>query len=413
VRTDKLRNMKVAKQAISDLSPGLGATYWRLWTATGLSGLADGVVKVALPLVAVQYTHSPTLIAGLAVALTLPWLLFSLPAGALADRLDRRRIMLVANGIRAGVLAALVLAVTVGAGSLWVLYVAALCVGTAETLYDTTAQSIVPQTVGPALLARANGRLYAVELTANQFVGPPLAGVLTVAGVAVAIGAPLVLWLAAVGVLTLVRGVYRAERAAPATMRADIAAGLRFLWRHRLLRTLAAIVGVFNLATSATSAVLVLYALGPMGLSEQGYGILLTATAAGSLLGSFVAEWMARVCGRVRSLTLAILAGAMLVGAPAVTANPFLVGAAAFVGGVGVVVWNVISVSLRQRITPNELMGRVNSAYRLLAWGIMPVGAAAGGLLADWLGLRTVFLIMGMAVLVLLPFTARLQLTEV
>src|ERR671912_2426524 len=126
---------------------GLGSAFWRLWTSSTLSNLADGLVKVALPLVALGYTDSPALVAGLAVALTLPWLLFALPAGALADRLDRRRAMLAANTVRAALLAALALATVAGAGSIWVLYAVALGIGAAETIYDTSAQSILPQVV--------------------------------------------------------------------------------------------------------------------------------------------------------------------------------------------------------------------------------------------------------------------------
>jgi MFS family permease len=377
--------------------PPLGIAFWRLWTSSALSNLADGILKVVLPLVAIRFTDSPTLIAGLAFALTLPWLLFALPAGALADRLDRRRAMLGANTARAALLAVLALTVRVDIGSIWVLYVVALCIGIAETIYDTSAQSILPLVVPRDRLSRANGRLYAAELTANQFVGPPLGGFLVAAGAAIAFATPAALWALAVAVLLLVHGRFRIQRDRPTTMRADVAEGLRFLWRHHLLRTLAVMVGVFNFASNATWAILVLYAVGPasaMGLSEPGYGLLLTTVAAGSLLGSLVAERVEQRLGRARSLVLTILGCTLLVGAPAVTADPFLIGAAFFVGGTANAVWNVITVSLRQRVTPDRLLGRVNSGYRLVAWGTMPLGAATGGVLAQVFGLRAVFVIM-------------------
>ena len=166
----------------------LGASYWKLWTSSGLSNLADGVFKIALPLLAIQVTQSPTLIAGLSVAATLPWLLFALTAGALADRLDRRKLMLWANVSRAMLPALLAAVVLLDLGSIWALYVVALMVGVAETLYDTSAQSILPQMVHRDQLSRANGRLYAVELTANQFVGPPLGGLLVAIGVVAGLG---------------------------------------------------------------------------------------------------------------------------------------------------------------------------------------------------------------------------------
>ena len=383
----------------------LGASYWKLWTASGLSNLADGVFKIALPLLAVQITQSPTLIAGLTVAATLPWLFFALTAGALADRLDRRKLMLWANVSRATLPAVLAAVILLDFGSIWALYVVALMVGVAETLYDTSAQSILPQMVHRDQLSRANGRLYAVELTANQFIGPPLGGLLVATGVVAGLAVPAALWLAAVGGLLLVPGAFRMEREQKTTLRFDIGEGLRFLWKQKILRTLAVMTGVFNFASSAAFAVLVLFAVGPaseMKLSEVGFGLLLTTSALGAFVGSFISERVEARLGRSRSLTLTILGVAVFVGAPALTNSPYVLGPILFVGGILIVLWNVITVSLRQRITPNGLLGRVNSTYRLLAWGTMPLGAAAGGLLAQWLGLQIMFGIMGILTLALL-----------
>jgi MFS family permease len=383
----------------------LGASYWKLWTSSGLSNLADGVFKITLPLLAIQFTQSPTLIAGLAVAATLPWLLFALTAGALADRLDRRKLMLWANLSRAMLPTLLVAVILLDFGSIWALYVVALMVGMAETLYDTSAQSILPQMVHRDQLPRANGRLYAVELAANQFIGPPLGGLLAAIGIVAGFAVPAALWLAAVGGLLLVPGAFRIEREQRTTLRFDIAEGLRFLWNQKILRTLAVMTGVFNFASSAAFAVLVLFAVGPaseMELSELGFGLLLTMSALGAFVGSFISEWAEAKLGRSKSLALTILGGALLVGAPAMTENPYVLGAILFVGGMLIMLWNVITVSLRQRITPNRLLGRVNSAYRLLAWGSMPLGAAAGGLVAQGLGLQAMFGIMGVLTVALL-----------
>ena len=382
----------------------LGSAYGWLWTSSALSNLADGVLKVSLPLVAIRYTESPGLIAGLTFALTLPWLLFALPAGALSDRLDRRETMVGANVVRAALLGVLALTAATGLGSIWILYVVALLIGVSETLYDTSAQSILPLVVPRDRLMRANGRLYAAELTANQFVGPPLGGVLVTAGVALSFAVPAGLWVGAVGLLLLVRGSFRVERERRTTMRADIAEGLRFLWRNRVLRTLAVMVGVSNFASNALWAVFVLYAVGPdsaMGLSEAGFGLLLTAGALGSLVGSFVAEWLEERLGRARSLLLNVLVMTASAAVPAATANVWLIAGAFAAGGLTIAVWNVVTVSLRQRITPDRLLGRLNSAYRLLAWGTIPLGAAAGGLLSEWLGLRAMFAVMAALTLAL------------
>jgi MFS family permease len=379
--------------------PGhLGLPFWQLWSASTLSNLADGLVKIALPLVAVTLTDSPGLVAGITLAVTLPWLLFALPAGALADRVDRRLAMVTANVVRAAAVAVLAVTLVLGLQSstaaIWALYAVALLLGTAETVYDTCAQSILPQVVPRDRLPRANGRLIAAELTANEFVGPPLGGLLVAAGIAAAFATPAGLWAVAVGALLLLRGSFAVPREEPTTLRADVAEGLRYLWRHRLLRTLAAMTGLFNFATNATFAVFVLYAVGPdsaMGLTEVGYGVLFATLAAGSLIGALLADPIIRRLGRSRSLLLGILGGVGVVGAPVLTTNSLVIAGAFLVGGLTNALWNVVAVSLRQRITPDRILGRINSSYRLVAWGTRPLGAAVGGLLGELLGLRAVF----------------------
>jgi MFS family permease len=398
--------------------PGrLGLPFWQLWSASTLSNLADGLVKVALPLVAVTLTDSPALVAGVTLAVTLPWLLFALPAGALADRVDRRVAMVTANVVRAAAMVILAVAVVLGLESsvaaIWALYLVALLLGTAETVYDTSAQSILPQVVPRDRLPRANGRLLAAELTANEFVGPPLGGLLVAAGIAAAFATPAALWAVAVGALLLLRGGFSVPREKPTTLRADVAEGLRYLWRHRLLRTLAAMTGLFNFATNATFAVFVLYAVGPdsaMRLTGAAYGLLFATIAAGSLIGALLADRIIRRLGRSRSLFLGILGGVGIVGIPALTTNPLVIAAAFLLGGLGSALWNVVAVSLRQRITPDRILGRINSSYRLVAWGTRPLGAAAGGLLGELLGLRAVFTIA--AALILATLIGMTQVTD-
>jgi len=399
--------------------PGrLGLPYWQLWSASSLSNLADGLVKIALPLVAVTLSDSPGLIAGITLAVTLPWLLFALPAGALADRVDRRIAMVIANVVRAAGVAVLAVALVLGLESspaaIWALYAVALLLGTAETIYDTCAQSILPQVVARDQLPRANGRLIAAELTANEFVGPPLGGLLVAAGVAAAFATPAALWAAAVGTLLLLRGSFAVPRTEErTTIRSDVAEGLRYLWRHRLLRTLAGMTGLFNFASNATFAVFVLYAIGPdsaMGLTEVTFGLLFATIAAGNLIGALLADPIIRRLGRSRSLFLGILGGVGTVGIAAVTTIPLVIATAFLIGGLTNALWNVVAVSLRQRITPDRILGRINSSYRLVAWGTRPLGAAAGGLLGELLGLRAVFAMA--ATLILVTLIGMTQITD-
>jgi MFS family permease len=392
---------------------GLPANYWRLWSSSAASNLADGIFLIVLPLLAVRLTDSPLLIAGVAIAGRLPWLFFALIAGALADRLDRRRTMRNVQAFRAATFVALAGLAIIDGLSLPILYIAALALGIGETLFDTAAQSILPSIVRKDQLAAANGRLFGVELVTNQFVGPPLGGLLIALSVPLALGSSALGYGLAVIGLTLIVGSFRPVREGPPTrITTDIAEGLRYLFRHPVLRTLAFMVGVMNLASAATGAIFVLYAVapGPMGLTEPQFGLFVTTFAIGSVVGSFAAGRMERQVGRVRLLFLAVVIGGATMAVPAFTANVFLIGPAFVLSGLFIVVWNVITVSLRQRIIPDALLGRVNSGYRLLAWGTQPIGALLGGVLAELLGLRAVFVVGGILTMTLLA--ARVVITE-
>jgi MFS family permease len=383
----------------------LGRNFGRAIAASGFANLADGVFQVALPLLAVQLSRSPLLIAGVTVAARLPWLLLSLVAGALSDRLDRRQTMIRVNLFRAILLGGLALAVAVEVATLPMLYAAALLLGAAETLFDTSAQSMLPALVPREQLTRANSRLYAVELVANVFVGPPLGGLLAAIALAAAFGVPAVAYLAGAGCLALVAGAFRPARKGPPTrLRDDIAEGVRFVWRHPVLRPLAIMLGIENMAFTAHTSVFVLFAAapGPMGLSKAGFGALSAALGVGALLGTWLAVPAERRLGRVRTLALTVVLAATGLAVPALTSNAVLVGASMAVAGLEMVLWNVITVSLRQRISPDHLLGRVNAGYRLVGWGTMPLGALLGGLVAETLGLRATFVLAAAAVLALL-----------
>jgi MFS family permease len=375
----------------------LGPNFHKALVASGFANLADGVLWVALPLLAVQLTRSPVLIAGVNLAARLPWLL-ALVAGALADRLDRRQTMVRVNLVRTVVLGGLALAVAADLATLAMLYAVALLLGLAETLFDTSAQSLLPALVSRDELTTANSRLFAVELVANTFVGPPLGGLLAAAGLAVAMGAPAAAYLAGAGCLALIVGSFRAAGAGQrgsTRLRDEIAEGARFVWRHPVLRPLAIMLGVENMAFAAVFSVFVLYSVepGPMGLSESGYGVLLATLGVGSLIGTWLAVPTERRLGRVRTLILSVILNAASLAVFVVTTSPVLVGISLAVSGVAIVLWNVVTVSLRQRITPDRLLGRMNAAYRLVGWGMIPIGSLLGGVLAEWLGLRPTFLV--------------------
>lgn len=382
--------------AMPPAARSLGADFRKLLVASASSNLADGVLQVALPIIAARLTSSPLEVAAVAIVGRLPWLVFVLVAGALADRLDRRRTMRnvqVARVLIVGALAALAFTDQL---TMPALYVAAFALGVGETLFDTAAQSILPNIVTADQLGRANGRLYAAEVIMNAFVGPPLGGVLVGISIPLALGgSALGFGLAAVG-LALIAGSFRATRDGPPTrIVQDIKDGLRFLMGHRLLRTFAIMVGVMNLASSAIWAVFVLFALapGPMGLSEPAFGLMLTVLAVGSLVGSLLAPRLEARFGPARVLWMAVTLTSVPLLIPVFTAEPVIVAVAFLLEGVAVMAWNIITVTLRQRIVPDELLGRVNASYRLFAWGTQPLGALAGGIIAELFGLRAVFVV--------------------
>ncbi len=397
----------------------LGPNYAKLWIASAVSNLGDGVRWTALPLLAVTLTRDPAKVAAIDLAASLPWFLFALPAGALVDRLDRRVVMVVANVFRAGVMVALALMVLGEASSLFVLYLLAFCLGAAETMFDNAAQAIMPRLVARESLEKANGRLYAVELIANQFVGPPVGGLLFAAVATLPFFVDAASFAISAGLIFLIAGSFRSPRDAtqPSTnLRQDIAEGLRWLWGHRLLRTLAIFLGLENMMNTACFSIFVLFALEILDLSEAGFGLLLTSLALGSLVGSMTTPRFAKAVGSGTTLFLSLALTAVTFTIIGTTDDPYVVGAASAVQGWAIVAWNVITVSLRQAIIPDRLLGRVNSVYRLLGWGTMPIGAVIGGLLARAAGLRAPFFlaaaVYGLLALVALKVLSNATLAE-
>jgi MFS family permease len=388
--------------------PVLGPEYWKLWAASTISNLGDGITLVAGPLLAASLTRDPVLVAGVAFAQRAPWLLFPLISGALVDRLDRRRVMGYVDAARTALIGALGVAVLLGWASLPLMYAIFFLVGTLETLFDNASQAIIPAVVPRDRLERANSRLYGAEILSNQLAGPPLGGFLF--GVAVAV--PFLLdagtFAAAAALVLALRGQFRPVRpegAPPTTLKVEIWEGLRWLWNHRLIRTLAIMLGVFNMTLAATDAILVLFAQDVLGLGSFGYGVLLTSGAVGGLIGSLMADRIIARLGSGRTLQASVLVCAVVVTVVIFSESAFVVWAVFLLVGITTVVWNVITVSFRQAVIPQNLFGRVNSVYRLLGWGGISVGALLGGFLARSFGLTAPFWFAGSVLAIMFVLT--------
>ncbi|MFF3441972.1 MFS transporter [Streptosporangium sp. NPDC002721] len=379
---------------VNAVPTGLGRPFHQLWAASGLSNLADGVLLVGVPLLAISLTRSPVLVSLVSAATTLPWLLLALHAGAIADRHDRRRIMILAGWSRAAVLAATAAAAWYGVLTLPVLVAAVLLAGAAEVFADTSAQSALPMTVTGDRLEAANGRLVATQTLGNHFLGAPLAGLLVGVAATAVFGTAALLYAGAALLLLGLRGRFRPEAAPAQALRADIADGMRHLWGHRALRGLAAYSGVLNLAYGAYFAVFVLWVVGDgsrVGLTPGQYGFLAATLAAGAVAGSVLSGRLTRLAGANGALVGVTLLNGLLLLVPLLVPSPWAVFPAAAGIGAANAVTNVVSVSLRQRLIPGGLLGRVNATCRLIGMGAMPLGAAAGGLVAALAGLPAVF----------------------
>jgi MFS family permease len=391
-------------------SSRLGRPFWTIWTASTISNLGSGLTYVAMPLLAASYTRDARLVAGVSVATYLPPLLVGLHSGALVDRSDRRRLMWTADALRAVLVAALAVLVATGHGGIWVLAAVALLLGTAGIVFENAASAIVPMLVDRPLLERANSWLLSGQTVTAQFLGLPLGGALFAVAAALPFGLDALTYVVAVLMVLSVSGSYAAhrDRAVSTTIWQDVREGAGWLWRHQLLRTLALLLAAVNCAFAAGEAILVLYALDVLHVGRLGYSLLLSLLAVGALLGGAVAARARQRLGAVRVIQLAVALMTVALVVPALTSSLWIVSAALFVAGIAGMLWNVITISLRQAAVPARLLGRVTSAYRVVGLGAMPLGAAAGGLIAHRYGLRAPWVAAGallaLAALAALPF---------
>jgi MFS family permease len=363
-----------------------------LLVAAAASNLGDGVTVAAAPLLAASLTTDPRTIGAVGVALTLPWLLFALPSGAVADRADRRRLMVGADLVRAVCLGLLAVTVLAGRASIPVLLVVFFVTTSADTVFHNAAQAALPMVVDRDGLPRANARFQTVQIAGTTLVGPPLGGVLFAAAAAAPFALDAASFVASGALLATLPGRLRPERAgAPTTIRADIAEGARWLLGHRVLRTICWVLTLENIVEVAGFVMLVLLARSELGLDARGYGLLLAGFAVGGLGGAAVAERLHRRVGDAGSVVGATAGMAGAWALLAATTRPVLAGLALALYGLAAVWWNVVTASFRQAVVPERLQGRVNSAYRLASWGATSLGAAAGGLVAAALGLRAVY----------------------
>ena len=421
----------------------LSASYWKLWGATTISNLGDGIVAIAYPWLASAVTRSPLLIALSAVVSRLPWLVFTLHAGVITDRFNRKRIIVAMDTLRGLLTIAIGIFVYLERESLpslneltsltnletnYTLYsailITAFLFGLAEVLRDNCAQTLMPAVVEDKDLEKANGRMWSAESLTNSFIGPPLGSFI----IAIAIFLPffvdaVTFFLAAAliaGMKPTVKSFEPETKSGPINFRAEIKEGFSWLWSHTLLRPMAIILGLLNGIASLSAAVYILFAQEVLNTTVFIFAVLGTAAAVGGILGGLLGPKISEKIGSGRSLAIALFVmplGALLIG---FASQWYVVWALVFFQTFAGVLWNIVTVSLRQSLIPTNLLGRVNSVYRFFAWGTIPIGTLLGGgvvfalegLIGREMAFRSVYFIGAALGFILFVYAIRVLTTE-
>ena len=373
------------------VAPGrLGRDFRWLLASSWTSNIGDGIALAASPLLIASMTDSPVLVASGAVMQFLPWLLFGLHAGAIADRVDRRVLIMCANGIRALVLVALCAFLITGTASIWIVLAVAFVYGCAEVFVDTTSSTLLPMMVKKKDLGIGNARLQAGFLVANQFGGPPLGAFLFALGSFWPFAAQAICVALAVVLISRIartRVPARESDGGRTAVHTDIVEGIRWLWRNPPVRTLVIIILTFNITWAAPWGVLVLYATEHLQMGPVGYGALTTASAIGGLLSTVSFGWLERRFTFTALMRVCLTAEVLMHLAFALTTS----GAVALVIMVGfgayAFIWGTISTTVRQRLVPHQLQGRIASVNMVGVFGGLVIGQALGGVIAQVWGL--------------------------
>ena len=398
-----------------------GRDFGRLLSAYSVQTIGEGVLIATLPLLASQITSDPRLVSGVGLAQELPWLLLALPGGLITDRFDRRRLMIstqAAQGLLLAVIAVLAWAHVI---QIWMLFVLAFALGSGDILFTGATQAVIPALVPDAALDRANGRYATAQTVGRQFVGPPLGAALF------AFLMPLPFWFDAttylLSLLLLLRIRNRDEFRPAATATAEAVAGapvdspaaedkpragwrdlfaeategLRLIARHPVLRAIVVLAAASNFCVYMAEPLLVLFARKVLHVGPSGYGLLISAMAVGGVIGALLSHRVVdRFGARAVALTVSV-AGALSLVAIGFLADQVVVMVGLFgVWSAGLSLWNVMAQSVSQRLVPNELKGRVSTSSRMICFGALPLGALAGGLIADSSGLRAPWIIGGL-----------------
>jgi MFS family permease len=376
------------------VSHQLGGQFAKLWTASTLSALGSGLATITAPLYVAAHTRSALIVAATSGASWLPWLLFAIPGGVLVDRADRRRLMVAIDWSRVGIMAVLATALLAGWSSIALLDVVLFLINTGEVVFRSASQALTPAVVPRERLERANGWLIGGTTLMQNMIAGPLGGFLFVVAASVPFFVNAGTYAASAALVGLVAGTYRATASSGsvsppsrASVRGEVAEGFRWLMHQRLLRTMSLLIGLLNITLTATMAVLVLLVKERLHLGSVGYGTLFTCEAAGAILGAVFGDRLIRRVTATWTIRVGLLIEAGLHLTLATSRSAYVVGFMMFAFGVHASLWSIVSASLRQRLTPPEMLGRVGSTNLFIAAGGNCFGALLGGVFASAFGI--------------------------
>ena len=369
----------------------MGPAFNRMWAASIVSNLADGVLGAAAPLLAIALTDNTVLISSLGAMVMLPWLLFAIPIGALVDRLDRRFILAGSNAIRATIIGVVALGVATHHVTIYWLIAASFIIGVCEVAADTTSQSLIPQLLQKENFEKGNSRLSISETVVQGFIGSPLSGVLY----AIAIYLPfffnslgyVVSALLALSIpikyLQDVR-TENAEKEKKKNFVQDMKFGIHYLYNHKVLRRLVVTTSVIGVCYSMGTSTMVLFLVEELNMPKPLFGVILTIQGLGAIAGSIVAPKASTKFGRSTMMTFGIFFSSLVLLGQGFSPNLFVFVALATFGAFTISQWNILLMATYQTVIPNELYGRIHGTRRTIVWGMMPFGSLIGGVLAHY-----------------------------
>lgn len=375
----------------------LGPAFNRLWLAFSSSKLGDGLMGAAAPLLALSLTDDTVLIALSGAMYLLPWLFFAVAIGTLVDRIDRRRTLVlvaITRAVIAAILAAMIFTHTL---TIFGLLLATFLIGTADVFNDTALQSLIPTILSKDKLERGNSRFQMSDTVLQQFIGMPLGAAIFVQSAFLPFGLDALGFAIAALMLVLIprRHIAKAEpNPNRPRFRDELVDGLNFLWREKKILRLVIATSLIGFGFNIANATAVVFITKTLGVPQSLFGLLMLSGGVGGLIGAFAAPKVTARLGRGTVLAWSIFATSVFELGLGFSPNAYVLVVLQFFAGFAIAGWNVLLMSLYHSLIPNEVFGRVHGTRRTLVWGMMPIGAWIGGLVAK-IDLRAPYMVGG------------------